>query len=83
MSAAFTVFQTMLDAGIHTAKEKYQQLNKNQRDQYYFEKSEFEILATELEEKNENEKARVMRELISNWKPPEGYFAMKKINMSA
>ena len=66
MSAAFSVFQTMLESGVHAAKEQYQQLDKNQRDQYYFEKTVFELLATKLGENNENEKAKILRTLTSN-----------------
>jgi len=65
MSTAFTIFRTLLESGTQAAKEKYQLLYKNQRDNYYFDKDEFEILATKLEGKNENEKATVLRKLIS------------------
>jgi len=64
-SAAYAVFQTMVKSGIQAAHETYQDINKNRRNEYYFQKEEFDMLREKLAEKKKLKEASEFSKLGS------------------
>ena len=64
-SAAYEVFQTLLDSGGTAAAAKYKDLFENKQDKFWFKNEEFEILARELYDAGKLNEALAYCELVS------------------
>ncbi|MBN1471587.1 MAG: beta-lactamase family protein [Syntrophaceae bacterium] len=63
-SAAFTVFQTLIESGRNEAVQKNNEISTLQQDQYYSDKIEFVFFAEELEKKKMQKLAKEYREIF-------------------